>query len=379
MHIAFNAWFWNQPYSGSGQYLRALVAALRRFHPALRLSLVLPGERSADVPTEVNTVALKIGRGQLGKVLFEQRAYPAAVRRLRADIAHVPYWGAPLSSPARLIVTVHDVIPLSLPVYRGGLSGSFYFSLVRASAKGAGHILTDSTFSKSEIMAYIGVPAEQITAIPLAAGEMFHPKLGAERDEAIRVKYTLPKEGYALYLGGYDIRKNVRALIAGYTFVGPSAGDQYPLILAGSPPTQWGSARFPDLPAEIAARPGLDQWVRWIGAVAEEDKPAVYRMARVFVFPSRYEGFGLPPLEAMASGTPVVAANASSIPEVVGESAYLVDPDDARKMGGAIIAVMIQDDLHASLRAAGLARATAFSWERTARETVAVYEDVMRR
>jgi len=131
------------------------------------------------------------------------------------------------------------------------------------------------------------------------------------------------------------------------------------------------------LPAEIAARPELGQYIRMIGPVDEADKPAVYRMARVFAFPSRYEGFGFGPLEAMAAGTPVVAADASSTPEVVGEAAYLVDPDDSRKMGGAIIATLIQDDLHEGMRNLGLARASNFTWERTARQTLAVYEGVM--
>jgi glycosyltransferase involved in cell wall biosynthesis len=202
--------------------------------------------------------------------------------------------------------------------------------------------------------------------------------LGAERDTEIRVKYALP-EAYALYLGGFDVRKNVRALIAAYTYVGPSVGEEYPLVLVGKPPEQWGTPRFPDLKAEIAARPELGQWIRWIGPVDEADKPSVYRMARAFCFPSRYEGFGFGPLEAMACGTPVIAANASSVPELVGEAAYLVDPDDSRALGGAIIAVMIQDDLRESLRNLGLARATAFSWARTARETLAVYQQAVQR
>jgi glycosyltransferase involved in cell wall biosynthesis len=158
---------------------------------------------------------------------------------------------------------------------------------------------------------------------------------------------------------------------------GPSLGEDYPLVLMGRTPATWGTPQFPDLPAEIAARPGLEKFIRWGGPVAEADKAAVYRLASVCIFPSRYEGFGLGPLEAMAAGTPVVAANASSIPEVCGEGAYLVDPDDARALGGAIIATLIQDDLRESLRNFGLARASNFSWLRTARETLRVYEQTL--
>lgn len=381
MHIAFNGWFWDQPFTGSGQYLRHLVAALRQLDHGLRCTLVLPGHlRSpSDVPAGVAVVhASARPGGQVGKVIFEQRGFPGAVAALRPDIAHIPYWGGPLDSPVPQVVTVHDVIPLSMPEYRSGALARLYFSLVTATAKGATHLITDSEFSKQEIIARIGVPAERVTAIPLAVSPDFHPRLGADRDAEIRVKYALP-EAYALYLGGFDVRKNVRALIAAYTYVGPSVGEEYPLVLVGKPPEQWGTPRFPDLKAEIAARPELGQWIRWIGPVDEADKPSVYRMARAFCFPSRYEGFGFGPLEAMACGTPVIAANASSVPELVGEAAYLVDPDDSRALGGAIIAVMIQDDLRESLRNLGLARATAFSWARTARETLAVYQQAVQR
>lgn len=379
MHIAFNGWFWDQPFTGSGQYLRGLIGGLRRIAPGVKLSLITPNGVPADLPAGVNGIGVRAGRGQIGKVLFEQRSYPKVAGRIGADIAHVPYWGAPLTSPARLVVTIHDVIPLSLPEYIGGMTGRLYFSLVTASAKGVGHILTDSEFSKAEIIRHIGVPEGMVTAIPLAAGEAFHPKLGAEGDPAVRARYQLPEDGYTLYLGGFDLRKNLRALLAAWTYAGPSVGEQYPLVIAGKAPAQWGTPRFPDIPAEIAARPGLGEWIRWIGPVDETDKPALYRMARAFIFPSRYEGFGLTPLEAMACGTPVVAANVSSIPEVVGEAAYLVDPDDSRQMGGALIAVLIQDDLHDALQNAGLARASHFTWERTATETLRIYEDLLRR
>ncbi len=380
MHVAFNAWFWDQPYTGSGQYLRQLVPALLREDSSLKLSLIVPERiRSPEgIPAGVDVIPARVPfGGQVGKVLFEQRSFPAAAGGIKADIAHVPYWAAPLSSPVRLIVTIHDVIPLSMPVYQGGVGARLYFSLVTASAKGVAHILTDSEFSRREIVTRIGVPAEYVTAVPLATTPDCHPRIGAERDPAIRQKYNLPDE-YVLYMGGFDVRKNLRALLAAYTYVGPSTGGDYPLILAGKEPAQWGTARFPDLRAEIAQL-GIEEYVRWIGPVDEADKPGVYRMANVAVFPSRYEGFGLGPLEAMACGTPTVAAEASSIPEVVGDGAYLVDPDDSRALGGAIIATLIQPDLRESLRNLGLARATHFSWQRTARETLAVYRQVMAR
>jgi len=378
MHIAFNGWFWDQPYTGSGQYIRALIPALHTIASAMRLSLIVPEHVTitGDIGAEVIRVPLPFG-GNIGKVLFEQRIFPHLVGQIKADLAHVPYWGGPLRSPAPIVVTIHDVIPLSMPVYQGGWGPKLYTGLAIAGAKGAVHIITDSEFSRQEIVARIGVPADLVTAIPLAVGSDLHPRIGAERDPEIREKYHLP-DSYTLYLGGFDVRKNLRALLAAYTYVGPSAGDDYPLVLAGKEPGAWGSPRFPDLKADIQ-RIGLGQWVRWIGPVDEADKPGVYRMARASVFPSRYEGFGLGPLESMACGTATIAADASSIPEVVGDGAYLVDPDDSRAMGGAIIATLIQDDLRESLRNHGLARASNFSWNRTARETLAIFQKVIGR
>lgn len=377
-HIAFNAWFWDQPYTGSGQYLRQLVAALHQLDSSLRLTLIVPTHNTQpnSVPSGVDVIPASVPlRGQMGKLLFEQNAFPAAAAQVGADIAHVPYWAAPLRSPMRLIVTIHDVIPLSMPVYQGGLAARLYFSLVTATANGAGWVITDSEFSRQEIAQRIGIPLDRITAIPLAHSPECHPRLGSERDGEIRQRYALP-EDYTLYMGSFDIRKNVEELLAAYTYVGPSVGDEHLLVLAGRQPSQWGTARFPDLPAMIHEY-GIEAYVRWIGAPEERDKPAIYRMARTFVYPSRHEGFGLQPLEAMACGTPVVAADASSIPEVVGDAAYLVSPDDARKLGGAILATLLQNDLHESLRNHGLARATNFSWQRTARETLAVYQRVL--
>lgn len=377
MHIAFNGWFWDQPNTGSGQYIRNLLPHLRRIAPDLQMTLVLPPHNSSpdDLPDNVSVVTTGGRGGQVGKVLFEQRTFPKAVARVGADIAHVPYWGPPLSSPARLVTSVLDVIPLALPDYAQGFKARLYTSLVTAAARGSAHTLTLSEAAKADIVKYLDLPPERITVTYLAADERYHPKIGAERDEAVRQKYNLPDQ-FVLYLGGFDIRKQVNQLLLAYTYVGQAEGDNIPLVIAGREPA-WGTSVFPDLPA-YAAELNITDYVRWLGYVDEADKPSLYRLADVFVFPSMYEGFGLMPLEAMASGTPVVANDVSSIPEIVGDAAYLVQPGDARAMAGAIIALLLQQPLRDSLVNQGLARATNFSWRKTAKETLAVYEQVIR-
>jgi len=380
MHIAYNGWFWDQPHTGSGQYLRRLIAALRRVAPQHTLSLIVPDTGTVDsVPDGVQVVPVRTGRSNLAKVWFEQSLYPAQVKKLRADIAHVPYWGAPLSSPARLVTTVLDVIPLQYPEYAPTWRHKLYNSLVSASARGSGRILTISAAAKADIAAHLAIPPDQIAVTHLAADEVYHPRLGAEKDAAVRRKYDLPDQ-YVLYLGGFDARKRLAQLLHAFTYVSRAEGENTYLVIAGREPESWVSGTddplFPNM-RRLAADLKISEYIRWLGYVDEEDKPSLYRMASVFVFPSRAEGFGLMLLEAMQSGTPVVANNIPVFDEIAGDAAYLVEDGDARAMGGAILALLLQDPLRETQITRGLGQATRFSWRKTARETLAVYETVM--
>lgn len=376
MHIVFNGWFWDQPHTGSGQYIRRLLHALGRAAPEVQMTLVLPPHNSApdDLPENVSLVTTRGSGGHVGKVWFEQRTFPQMAGRVRADIAHVPYWGPPLASPVPLVTSVLDVIPLALPEYSRGLGARLYTSLAAAAARGSAHTITLSQAAKADIVRFLGLPEDSITPIYLAADEVYHPRLGAENDQAVRRKYDLPEQ-FVLYLGGFDRRKNVNQLLLAYTYVGQAEGDNIPLVIAGREP-QWGAPLFPDQ-RRYAADLDISDYVRWLGYVDEADKPALYRLASVFAFPTLYEGFGLMALEAMACGTPVVANNIPVMAEITGDAAYLVKPDDAREMAGAIIALLLQKPLRDSLVNLGLARATHFSWRKTARQTLEVYERVL--
>ena len=270
---------------------------------------------------------------------------------------------------------MHDVIPLILPEYRGGLRARLYTSLVAGATPGAALVLADSDASRADLIRRLGVPAARARTIYLAAGAQYTPQSDWREDEAIRARYQLP-EAYVLYLGGFDARKNVRALLSAWTWAAGPIGEQYPLVLGGALPQPDGRL-FEDYRA-LAAQFEIADSVRFIGAVAEADKPAVYRGAAAFVYPSRYEGFGLPPLEAMACGVPVLTTDAGSLGEVVGDAAFLIDPADPRKFGAGLITCVVEPSLADELRGRGLARARQFSWERTARETAAAYESVVK-
>lgn len=375
MHVAINAAFWNQPNTGSGQYTRQLVYHLNRLVSDLTITLVFPqvaGEPGPEaVPPSVKVKLVPVRPGNVGKVWFEQWLFPRVCREVGATVAHVPYWGGPLQSPVPLVVTVHDLTTLLVPEYRRPFRNRLYNALVSASARGATRIITDSEASKQDIVSHLHIPADKIERIYLAAGSQFSTQDSGLMEMAVLRKYDLP-DFYVLYLGGYELHKNVTTLLLAWTYVGQALGEDYPLVLAGRKPAQ-ASDNYPDYDGYIEQL-RIGEYVRWIGYVDEEDKPVLYRNAETFVFPSRQEGFGLGVLEAMASGTPVVTTNASSLPEVVGEAGFAVDPDDARGMAGAIISTIIQDNLRAELRQKGEKQAANFSWEKTATETLLVYD-----
>jgi len=379
MRLALNGWFYDQPHTGSGQYLRELLAQLPVAAPDIEPILVIP-EHAASITNNqllitIHSLQSPISNLNLAKVWFEQIAFPRACRALNADLAHIPYWAPPLSSPVPFVVTIHDIMPILLPEYRDDFRVRLYNALVSAPTSGAAAIIADSEASKADIVQHLKTPMDKVTAIHLAAGSQFRSPVDI-RDGAIREKYNLP-ESYVLYLGGFHPRKNVRNILAAWTWCDGPLGEYYPLVIAGKLPEP-GDKFYDDLP-NYAQELGIEGSVRFIGAVAEEDKPTLYRGAACFVFPSRYEGFGLPPLEAMACGAPVVTTAFSSIPEVVGEAAYLVaDPDDTRALGAAIITVVVEPEVADRLITKGREQAKKFSWQKTARATVEVYRQAMR-
>lgn len=386
MKIALNAWFLDQFGTGSGQTIHGLLRALPGVAPGHEVLLVMPrGHFALEIPglqVQTWTFPSRSWRTNLGKVLFEQFAFPWACRSWKADVAHVPYWGSPLRPPVPTLVTIHDLIPLLLPAYRGGPLVRLYTRLVTASARRSAGVITDSLFSKADIEAHMGLPKERVHCIHLAAGEQFKPQAGPE-DDVIRQRYGLPKR-YVLYLGGHDVRKNVAGLVEAFSTVAQADAD-VKLVVGGRLPER-PAHRLPLLgpsplfdPRPLVEALGLAHDVQFVGWVEEHHKPALYRGAACAVFPSRYEGFGLPVLEALACATPLVTSNASSLPELVGDAGFAIDPDDTEALAGAILACLVDHSLAAELRQRGPAQAAKFSWNRALRETLEVYAAVRQR
>ncbi len=378
MHIAINAWFWDNPSVGSGQYLKYLLPALLKADDQLEITLISPqsfvsAPSDERLKTIVATVPFANPTSNLAKVWFEQISFPRACHHLRVDVAHVPYFGSPLSPTVPTVVTIHDIIPLILPEYRGGFRVRLYTSLVAAAASQAHLILADSVASQQDILAKLHVFSTQIRVVYLAPAPHFRPAETVEQLTKIRLKYNLPDK-FILYLGGYDVRKNVKALLHAFIWVRRALGNDYPLVLAGGLPRH-DTAFFPD-PRRLARQLAIENYLLTPGWIAEEDLPLLYAAATVFVYPSYYEGFGLPILEAMACGTPVVTTNAASLPELAGAAAFQLHHDDCKHLAGAIIRLCIDESFHEEMTQRGLAQVKQFSWTKTAQQTLQAYREV---
>jgi glycosyltransferase involved in cell wall biosynthesis len=302
--------------------------------------------------------------------LAEQVMVPARLLTQNVSLFHEPHYVLPPLVPCRAIVTIHDCIHLMFPQY---LPNRFAYAYARANlwaaTKRAERILTVSETSKADILRYCDVPAERIIVVYNAIDDRFAAPTDDEAVERVRERYQLFGP-FALYVGNIKPHKNLERLIDAFNLVRRGGYERLELLIIGDQ-----ISKYPRLRRAVD-RYKLHKHVRFLGFVADDTLAALYRLATVFVFPSLYEGFGLPPLEAMASGTPVVTSNRSSLPEVVGDAAVLVDPYSAASIAEGIQRVLGDSDLRRTLVARGLARARQFSWESSIRRIHEVYMDV---
>lgn len=307
--------------------------------------------------------------GSRGKrVLWEQSALPLWLRRLGADVVHAPVNVVPLASPTPSVVTVHDLSFLLVPE-RFPASQRRYLRLFAAlTIRRARRVMTDSEHTRRDVIRLLGADPERVVTVYPGLDPEFAPCPDAERVAAFRRERGLG-ERPILFLGTLEPRKNVDKLVRAYALLraqGLLAGQR--LVLGG------GRGWFYQAIFDTIRALGLDNEVCLPGYVPAEELPLWYNSAEVFVYPSAYEGFGLPPLEAMACGVPVITSNRSSLPEVVGDAGICVPPGDVAALAEALRRVTGDPELRARMRARGLAQAHRFRWEDTARRALDVYE-----
>lgn len=378
MKIGIDTSFFQFPATGSGQYITHLLSALAEVDTKNEYILLGPHAREngkTPFPYQVHPVLAFAARNKnIEKVMWEQVTGPGAARKTGVDLYHVPYFAPPLFPRTPTVVTIHDVIPLRLPDYQPDSKVKLYMNMVARAAHRATMVITISQHAKQDIMEALRLPANKIRVISLAAGDECQPITDTNVLAEARQRYGLG-ERYIFYLGGLDRRKNVPALIRAFAHVYHQVGDpDLQLLISGNPDKQRG-ALFPD-PRPVAADLGMDGQILF-RFVKDEDKPAIYSAARLFVFPSLYEGFGLDPLEAMSCGAPVVCSNRTSLPEVVGDAALTVDPEDPQALTDAMTRVLKDEQLRTDLQARSLQQAARFNWRKTATETLSVYEEAL--
>src|SRR5262245_13451680 len=353
---------------GIGTYIRNLLRQLARLdrqteyvvlcRPADREALAALGENFRAVPETSANYSLN-----------EQIRIPLALRRERVTLFHAPHYVLPPLVRTRSVVTIHDCIHLMFPQY---LPSRFALAYARASitlaARRATRVMTVSESSKRDILRFVDVEPEKIEVIYNAFDERFGVEPRKEDVVRVRERYQLGDE-FVLYAGNVKPHKNLERLIEAFNLVRKRGLDHLKLVLIGDEISKYAALR------RAVHHHQLHKYVRFLGYLPEETLAVMYRLAGVFVFPSLYEGFGLPPLEAMASGTPVVTSNISSLPEVAGDAAVLVDPHFPEAIADGIHTVLTNEAVRRTLRHKGLARAAQFSWEQSVRRVLEIYRD----
>ncbi len=377
MRIALDTGFLSLPPSGTGLYVRELLAALPAAAERIGVGLDLvplapPGPLSS--------------RRQ--RLAWESAGVARSARRLdpRPDVVHVPHQMPPVIGPRRGIaevVTIHDLIPYHLPEYQRSRAIRLRLLLARLWLRRASRIIAPSQATVRDIIATLGIPRHRIALIPLAATPGYGPAT-TERDqlaiERVRRRYGIPGR-YVFNIGGFDARKNLLVLLDAFArTIAATENDLHPraplTLVIGGAPHSGNELVFPDL-APTIRRLGLEHRVILTGKVPPEDVLPLHQGASVYCTPSSYEGFGLTPLDAMACGVPVIAANRTSLPEVVADAGLLVEP--APDLVAAALTRVLTDDLLARrLRNRSLDRAAEFSWDLTAEATVRAYQEAMR-
>jgi glycosyltransferase involved in cell wall biosynthesis len=356
------------PRAGVGNYTGRLLAAMLATNPEWEY-LLYSNRPLEPLETELADCRRVISRIPTKRLIWMQCLLPGLIQRSRPQLCHFPNAMAPLWQPQPFVLTIHDASLFLFSDYHPRarlLSLRLALPLV---ARRAAAVITVSHHARQELISILNLDSEKVHVVHEAAPAAFERVTDGDHLAALRRKYRLP-DRFLLHVGTLEPRKNLRRLVRALSQV-RRRGHDVSLVLVGA--RGWHMNGFQ---AEIESL-SMSDAVLFTGYVPDEDLPGLFSLATLFVYPSLYEGFGLPPIEAMACGTPVLASNRGSLPEVCGEAAHLVDPEDEQALVEALVALLGDAGWREELGRRGPARAWTFSWERAARETTAIYRRVM--
>ena len=350
---------------GIGTYTEHLLEGLAKSCNGFEVSAITTTENARKVSQWCRR--LKTVNSPIYSVA-EQLKIPFAAKG--ADLLHVPHYNAPLLHPGRLVVSILDVIHLTDTAYRNNLSVQAYARpMLKLAAKRADQIVTISNFSKMQIVENLGVPPEKVTTIHCGVSETFQP---SDKEAALNTvsRFLNIDQPFVLYVGNLKPHKNVPTLLRAFAAVRKRI-EPFRLVIVSE--NKEGSATL----RSETARLGMENAIQFVPHVSRGLLASLYAAAAVLVMPSRIEGFGLPVLEAMASGTPVICSRSASLPEVAEDAAVYFDASSADELSDAILQVLNSPEIQSDLRAKGLARARQLTWQRSVEQHLHVYEGVL--
>ena len=355
--------------SGTGRYTTELVRRLPGLSEEFDFAIVWPRHvPRPEIAKGAREAFLSFRAGNALKRLYlDQVGLRTQQKRLLANVVHYPANVGNLFGIHNMVVTVHDLSFLHNPAwFRPGRAAYYRFAVGR-SVQISSRVIADSQATAADLRELLGVEDDRIDVIPLGVGEKFHP-VDEERRQAARAQYRLP-ERFFLYVGALEPRKNLCRVIEAWNRIASECPCD--LVLAGRRAWKVGPID------KAASESSFADRIHFPGFISDEDLPAVLSAAHAFVWPSLCEGFGLPPLEAMACGTPVLTSRTSSLPEVVGDAAVVVDPHNVEEIASGMLELAGNGALRGTLRAKGLARAADFTWKLTAEKTIQTYRKVL--
>lgn len=358
--------------SGTGRYVEELARRLPGRLDDIEVRVLWPKHVPLPPASLTDAFELMDAHNPFVRIYADQRDVHLQARRFNADLIHypanigpfLPSWNIPRT---KSLLTIHDLSFFRHPEWFRRNRAAYYRLATRLSVRNTSALIADSQATADDCRAFLGVSEERVTVIPLGVGDEFHP-IHTEQQAAIRAWYHLP-ERFILYVGTLEPRKNLIRLIQAWERIADNC--PYDLVLAGREGWKVGPIRA------AAAGSVRAQRIHFPGFVTNEDLPALLCAARVFAWPSLLEGFGLPPLEAMACGVPVVTSNRSSLPEVVADAAVQVEPEDVAALASALLDAATDDALRARLVAAGEVRTRQFTWEHTADRVLRAYAQAL--
>ncbi|MBE7548659.1 MAG: glycosyltransferase family 4 protein [Planctomycetia bacterium] len=369
MNIGINALSIRNQYAGIGVYTKYLIHALSQIDQKNRYVLFLNPENYNDLKVGQDNFENVIVQAPLRKFyLWEQVYLPFVLKKKQIDIFHGPRNVLPLLCKIKSVVTIHDLAFLLFPEVMKFNPFNYWSVFVKRSAVKADHIISVSESTKKDIVRLYNISEHKITVTHEACNNSFKRIEDESALKRISQKYELP-ERFILYVGTIEPRKNLNVVLEAMDILKKN-NLNIKLVIVGK--KGWLYAGFFDTLQSL----GLGNNVIFTGYVPAEDLPGIYNLAEIFVYPSKYEGFGLPLLEAMSCGVPVIASNVSSIPEVVGDAGILVRPDDPKEFAHKIYELLTDKETRAKMSSKGFERTKSFSWEKVAQKTLTVYENI---